>query len=326
MKPNQSLSYITSSALLGLDEILNDEKPDLILVHGDTQTSMVGALAGFFHKIPVGHVEAGLRSNNKFSPWPEEVNRKVVDTVSDLLFAPTTVGKLNLIREGYDAKQIFVTGQTAVDAAAQTYEERYSFKECKLNDLDVKNSRIITVTAHRRENYGEPMRQIFQAIKKIADNNVNIKIVYPMHRSPIVRELAISILGGHERILLLDPLDYSDMINLLSCSSFILSDSGGLQEEAAVFNKPLILMRDTTERQEAVDSGAVVLVGTDERKIVELANKLLFEKEFYEKMEKAKIHLVMEKLHIELHKLFVIILVLSMSFQRSLMFKTVRFK
>ncbi|NMM52859.1 non-hydrolyzing UDP-N-acetylglucosamine 2-epimerase [Paenibacillus aquistagni] len=288
MKANQSLAYVTSAALEGLDGILDKEKPDLILVHGDTQTAMVGAMAGYFHKIPVGHVEAGLRSHDKYSPWPEEMNRKIVDTVSDLLFAPTSLGKTNLLHEGYQEEQIFITGQTAVDAALQTHKEEYAFKESKLNAVDFNHSTVITVTAHRRENYGKPMEQMFQAIRQIADSHERVQIVYPVHKSPVVQEHAASILAGHDRIMLLDPLGYSDMINLLSCSSFILSDSGGLQEEAAVFNKPLLLMRDTTERQEAVDAGGVVLAGTNKEVIVGLANKLLLDEEFYQQMASSK--------------------------------------
>lgn len=288
MKENQSLSYVTSSAISGLDSVIQEDKPDFILVHGDTTTSFCGALVGFYHKIPVGHIEAGLRSYEKYSPWPEEVNRRLVDVVADILFAPTALSCENLIKEGYKKEQIYITGQTAIDAAMATYKEEYLFNEPELNKIDFENSRVITMTAHRRENYGEPMRQMFTAIRRVADNNPDVLIVYPVHLSPTVREMAYSTLSGHERILLLEPIDFVDMLNLQARSHFIMSDSGGLQEECVVFHKPLVLMRDTTERPEAIEAGAVYLAGTDESVIYDVSMKLLTDSNFYNQMATAR--------------------------------------
>ncbi|EJW17765.1 UDP-N-acetylglucosamine 2-epimerase (non-hydrolyzing) [Paenibacillus alvei] len=287
MKENQSLAYFTSAAIAGLDNVLAEDKPDMILVHGDTQTAMCGGLAAFFHKIPVGHVEAGLRSHNKYSPWPEEVNRRIVDAVTDLLFAPTSVGKDNLLREGYSEGHIYITGQTAVDAALQTYKENYTFSEAALHALVQHPGRIITVTAHRRENYGTPMQNMFRAIRRIADNHPDTAVIYPVHMSPVVRDAAHTLLSGHDRIHLLNTLEYPDMINLLARSYLIMSDSGGLQEETTVFNKPLVLMRDTTERPEAVDANMVALAGTEEDSIFNIANRLLSDEQTYLGMTKA---------------------------------------
>lgn len=288
MKENQSLSYVTSSAISGLDSVIQEDKPDFILVHGDTTTSFCGALVGFYHKIPVGHIEAGLRSYEKYSPWPEEVNRRLVDVVADILFAPTALSCENLIKEGYKKDQIYITGQTAIDAAMATYKEEYLFNEPALNKIDFKNNRVVTMTAHRRENYGGPMRQMFTAIRRIADNNPDVLIVYPVHLSPTVREMAYSTLSGHERILVLEPIDFVDMLNLQARSHFIMSDSGGLQEECVVFHKPLVLMRDTTERPEAIEAGAVYLAGTDESVIYDVSMKLLTDSNFYNQMATAR--------------------------------------
>lgn len=288
MKENQSLSYVTTSAISGLDSVIQEDKPDFILVHGDTTTSFCGALVGFYHKIPVGHIEAGLRSYEKYSPWPEEVNRRLVDVVADILFAPTALSCENLIKEGYKKEQIYITGQTAIDAAMVTYKEEYLFNEQELNKIDFKNSRVITMTAHRRENYGEPMRQMFTAIRRLADDNPDVLIVYPVHLSPTVREMAYSILSGHKRILLLEPIDFVDMLNLQARSHFIMSDSGGLQEECVVFHKPLVLMRDTTERPEAIEAGAVYLAGTDESVIYDVSMKLLTDYNYYNQMATAR--------------------------------------
>ncbi|WP_182914141.1 non-hydrolyzing UDP-N-acetylglucosamine 2-epimerase [Paenibacillus sp. 1011MAR3C5] len=287
MKENQSLAYITSAAIAGLDELIAQERPDLILIHGDTQTAVCGGMAAFFHKIPVGHIEAGLRSHNKYSPWPEEINRKIVDVVSDLMFAPTSLSKDNLLRDGYEEHHIYVTGQTAVDAALLTYDAQYDFHEDGLKPILNQQGRIITVTAHRKENVGVPMQNMFRAIRRIADEHPDVAVVYPVHLSPTVRETAYSMLSDHDRIHLLDPIDYPDMINLLARSYLILSDSGGLQEEAPVFNKPLILMRDTTERPEAVAANAVYLTGTEESAIHAVATRLLTDQALYAAMSNA---------------------------------------
>lgn len=288
MKKSQTLAYITTSAINGLDKLMEDEKPDLVLVHGDTQTSFCGALTAFYHKIPVGHVEAGLRSFKKYSPYPEEVNRRLVDVVADLLFAPTQYSRENLLKEGYKDEQIYVTGQTAVDAALMGYKKDYKFNAEKLNEIDFNSKRVVMVTAHRRENYGQPMKQMFKAIRRIAEENKDVLIVYPVHLSPVVRETANEILSGHERILLLDPIEFNDSVNLQARAHIILSDSGGLQEESVVFHKPMVLMRDTSERQEAIKTGAVYLAGTEEKSIYDIATKLLNDKEFYRKMAEAK--------------------------------------
>jgi UDP-N-acetylglucosamine 2-epimerase (non-hydrolysing) len=287
MKEQQTLAYITSAAITGLDQIIAEERPDLILVHGDTQTTLCGGLVAFFHKIPIGHIEAGLRSHNKHSPWPEEINRKLVDVVTDFLFAPTRNSRDNLLREGFSEQNIFVSGQTAIDAAIKTYRSDYSFNDGRLAQILDQHGRVITVTAHRKENYGAPMLRMFRAIRRIADDHPDVSIVYPVHLSPIVQETAYKMLSGHERIHLLAPIDYPDMINLLSRSYLLLSDSGGLQEEAPVFHKPLILMRDTTERPEAVTANAVYFAGTEEEDIYAVTTRLLTDMNFYSTMANA---------------------------------------
>lgn len=288
MKPNQTLAYITSAAITGLDKVMSEEQPDLVVIHGDTQTAVCAGMAAFFHKIPVGHIEAGLRSHNRYSPWPEEVNRRIVDVVADFLFAPTPISRDNLIREGYNEKDIYITGQTAVDAAMMTKRADYTFHEDRLDRLVAQKDRLITVTAHRKENYGEPMLRMFRAIRRLADEHPDVSVIYPVHLSPVVREAALQILSGHERIHLLGPIDYPDMIHLLSRSYIVLSDSGGLQEEASVFRKPLVLMRDTTERPEAVAANAVCLAGTEEEAIHTATTRLLADTEFYEAMSNAR--------------------------------------
>ncbi|MDF2721848.1 MAG: UDP-N-acetyl glucosamine 2-epimerase, partial [Paenibacillus sp.] len=287
MKTNQSLAYITSAAITGLDQVISTEKPDFILIHGDTQTAVCGGMAAFFQQIPVGHIEAGLRSHNKRSPWPEETNRKIVDVVSDFLFAPTLSSQDNLLQEGYSQENIHITGQTAVDTAILTYRPDYAFREAKLTHLVKQPGKIITVTAHRKENYGTPMLQMFRAIRRIADDHPDVSVVYPVHLSPIVRETAFRVLSGHDRIHLLEPINYPDMIHLLSRSYLALSDSGGLQEETPVFHIPLVLMRDTTERPEAVAANAVYLAGTAEASIYAATARLLIDDTFYRSMSSA---------------------------------------
>lgn len=288
MKHNQTLAYFTSAAIAGLDQAIAECKPDMILVHGDTQTALCGSLAASFHQIPVGHIEAGLRSHNKWSPWPEEVNRRMVDVVADVLFAPTMDSKQNLLREGYSDHSIIVTGQTAVDAAIGTKKPEYIFQNEELNRLVEHSGRIIAMTAHRRENVGEPMKQMFRAVRRIADEHPDVMIIYPVHLSPAVREIAFPMLSGHDRIHLLEPIEYADMIHLLSRSYLNLSDSGGLQEETVVFHKPLVLMRDTTERPEAVEANAVYLAGTEEESIYDITTSLLNDRERYLEMAGAR--------------------------------------
>lgn len=288
MKEQQSLTYVSTAVLNGLDKIFRENPTDFVLVHGDTQTAAFGALSAFFHQIPTGHVEAGLRSYNIYSPFPEEINRKVADLVSNIMFAPTKLSKSNLLKEAYPEEQIYVTGQTSVDAALATYREEYVYHNQALNGLIHEGQRLVVVTAHRRENYGEPMQNMFTAIRRIVEENSDVVLVYPVHLSPKVRETAYQILGNHDRILLLDPLDYPDMINLMARSSLILSDSGGLQEESSVFGVPLILMRETTERPEAVEANTVVLAGTSEENVYAIATRLLTDKKTYNNMANAK--------------------------------------
>ena len=287
MKEQQTLSYIVSTALKGLDEIVKKENPDLVLVHGDTQTTVSATLASCYNKIPLAHVEAGLRSFKKYNPWPEEINRIITDSVADILFAPTPSNKENLLNIGVEPNRIFVTGQTQIDAAMAIYQAEYCFREEVLNKLDY-SKRIILATAHRRENYGEPMNQMFRAMRHIADEFSDVMIVYPVHLSPIVQETAKSILSGHPRIMLLNPLEYRDMINLMARVYLVMSDSGGLQEECPVFNKPLVLMRETTERPEGVESGVTALCGTKEKDIYEYTYRLLTDSKEYMRMASAK--------------------------------------
>lgn len=275
MKENQSIHSFTVEAIKGLETVFLKEKPDLILVHGDTQTAFCAALSAFFQKIPIAHVEAGLRTKNKYSPFPEEINRRLVDTMSDLYFAPTNTNKQNLVKEGIEEASIFVTGQTAIDAALMTFRKDYRFTVPAFQQLDFNKKQVAGVTLHRRENLGSAMNQVFQAIRELADENENVQFVYPVHLNPNVRKPAFAALSGHERILLCDPVSYPDMINLIGRARFLISDSGGLQEEATVFNKPLILTRDTTERPEAVGSRSITLTGTNKALIKEKALEIL---------------------------------------------------
>lgn len=287
MKPNQSLTYITTSAMAGLDEVILKDRPDLMLVHGDTQAAFCAATIAFFHQIPVGHVEAGLRTHNKYSPYPEEINRKLVDVITDLYFAPTELNKANLLREGYK-DNIFVTGQTACDVAMTLAKENYSFINPEYNRIYEHTGRLISMTAHRRENYGEPMDNMLRAIRRLVDDHSDVLLVYPVHLSPIVRAAAAKHLSDHPRILLTEPADFPDMINLMTRSYMVMSDSGGLQEETSVFHKPMVLMRDTTERPEAVAAGSVFLAGTDEEAIYEIGKKILNDDVYYAQMASAK--------------------------------------
>jgi UDP-N-acetylglucosamine 2-epimerase (non-hydrolysing) len=275
MVENQTLSSFTSLAIKELDTIIDKIRPDLILVHGDTQTSLCGALIAFLHRVPVGHVEAGLRSYNKYSPWPEEMNRKMIDIVTDLLFTPTMNNRGNLLKEGFEPEKIFVTGQTAIDAAILTHQKHYQFENPMLNQLEYGRKKVITVTIHRRENYGVPIRNIFSALRMIVDNHQDVIIVFPVHPNPNVREFTYETFLGHQRVILLDPIEYPDMINLLARSYLIISDSGGIQEEASLFQKPLVITRDTTERPEAIETGTGYLSGTDQKRIYNITKGLL---------------------------------------------------
>lgn len=283
MKDKQTLFDVTINILDRIRNVLEVVKPDLVLVHGDTSTSFVAALACFYMQIPIGHVEAGLRTFNIQSPFPEEFNRQVISIVSSFNFAPTETAKQNLIREGRDVKRIFVTGNTAIDALRTTVKTNYEHPVLEW----AKGSRLIMVTAHRRENIGEPMEHMFRAIRKIVDEYEDVKVVYPIHMNPIVREAANSFLAGSERIKIIEPLDVLDFHNFLNASYLIITDSGGIQEEAPSLGKPVLVMRDTTERPEGVEAGTLKLVGTNENTIYSSFKLLLTDSEEYKKMSKA---------------------------------------
>lgn len=283
MKEKQTLFDITTGILNGIKEVLEKEHPDVVLVHGDTTTSFVTALACFYMQIPVGHVEAGLRTYNIYSPYPEEFNRQAVGIVAKYNFAPTELSKSNLLKEGKNPDSIFVTGNTAIDALKTTIKADYSHKE-----LDwAADSRLIMITAHRRENLGEPMRHMFRAIRRIVEEYPDIKAIYPIHLNPVVRAAADEILSGCDRIRIIEPLDVLDFHNFLSRSYLILTDSGGIQEEAPSLGKPVLVMRDTTERPEGIKAGTLKLVGTNEETIYNEFKNLLENEAEYQKMSKA---------------------------------------
>ena len=284
MRSGQTLAYITSAVLNGIEDVIIKEKPDVVLVHGDTTTAMAAALAAFYQQTPVGHVEAGLRTYNKYSPYPEEMNRQIIDRIADYLFAPTETSKKNLGDELNEGQKIFVTGNTAIDALKTTVSEGY-----KNEILDWANdSRLILVTAHRRENLGEPMRQIFKAIKKLVEEFSDVKVIYPVHLNPKVQEVAREILGDNNKIKLIEPLDVLDFHNFMERSYFIMSDSGGVQEEAPSLGKPVLVLRDTTERPEGVEAGTLKLVGTNFEDVYREAKRLLEDKREYKRMSQAK--------------------------------------
>lgn len=285
MKPNQTLSHITSAVINGVEEVLIKEKPNLVLVHGDTTTAFASTIAAFYQQIPVGHVEAGLRTYDKYSPFPEEVNRQIIDRVADYLFAPTKMSEQNITSSGLNKDQkIFVTGNTAIDALKTTVTEQYSSPNLEW----AKGSRLILLTSHRRENLGEPMSHIFQAIKKIAEEFNDVKVIYPVHLNPRVQRVANEVLGGSNRIKLIEPLDVLDFHNYMERAYFIMSDSGGVQEEAPSLKKPVLVLRDTTERPEGVEAGTLKLVGTDFNNVYQSAKELLTNQELYNKMAESK--------------------------------------
>lgn len=283
MKLKQTLFDVTINILNKIKAVLEEVKPDVVLVHGDTSTTFVTALACFYLQIPVGHVEAGLRTYNIYSPYPEEFNRQAVSIIAKYNFAPTEMSKENLLKEGKNPESIFVTGNTAIDALKTTVKKEYFHEQLKW----VSDSRLIMITAHRRENLGEPMRNMFKAIKRIIDENQDIKAIYPIHMNPIVRETAQKILSNTDRIRIIEPLDVIDFHNFLSRSYLILTDSGGIQEEAPSLGKPVLVMRDTTERPEGIAAGTLKLVGTDETIIYKTFKQLLEDNNEYEKMSKS---------------------------------------
>ena len=284
MKQGQTLSEITSRALLGLEEVIRESKPDIVLVHGDTTTTFAGALAAFYNQVSIGHVEAGLRTNDKYSPFPEEMNRQMVDCMTDMFFAPTEISKENLLLENIDENKIYITGNTAIDAMSTTVKKDYHHNEL---DWIKDNERLILLTSHRRENLGEPMRNIFKAVKRIVDEFDDVKVIYPIHKNPKVREIANEVFEDTDRVKLIEPLEVFDFHNFQNKSYIILTDSGGIQEEAPSLGKPVLVLRDTTERPEGIKAGTLKLVGTDEDIIYEETKKLLNDKEEYEKMSKA---------------------------------------
>lgn len=287
MKSKQTLTGITNRVLEGLEEVFAQEKPDMILVHGDTTTTFAGGLAAFYQQIKVGHVEAGLRTFDKYFPFPEEMNRKLTGALADIHFAPTQGSKNNLLREGVNEKEIFITGNTVIDAMEHTVKENYVFENEELNKIDFKNKKIIMITAHRRENWGEGIENICEGLNKIVEENSDVELVYLVHLNPVVRDVVHEKLGGNSRIHLLEPLDTQETHNLMNKCFMVMTDSGGLQEEAPHLGKPVLVLRDVTERPEAVSYGTVKLVGTDVSKITSEANRLIRDGKAYEEMSKA---------------------------------------
>jgi len=287
MRPGQNLFDITVRALSGLQRVLESERPDLVLVHGDTTTTFVAALASFYLQIPVGHVEAGLRTRDKFSPFPEEMNRHLTGVLADLNFAPTATARRNLLAEGTPAGTIFVTGNTVIDALLATARPDYRFADPLLDGIDYRNRRVLLVTTHRRENLGEPMREIYRALREVVEDHPDVEVVFPVHKNPAVRGVVEEELGGLDRVRLIEPMDYQPFANLINRCHLVLSDSGGLQEEAPSLGKPVLVLRNTTERPEAVEAGTVRLVGTAREAVAAETNRLLEDRAFYDKMANA---------------------------------------
>ena len=286
MEQGQSLSDITKNSLLGIGKILKKERPSIVLVQGDTTTTFAGALAAFYEKIKIGHVEAGLRTNNKYYPFPEEVNRHLTSVLTDLHFAPTTQSYENLRSEGVKREDIFISGNTVIDSLLLMIKDNYIFREPLLKDKKIFEKKIILVTMHRRENWGEPLKETCQAINKIIYEHSDISVIFPLHKNPEIRRNVKEILQNKKDILLVDTLDYDDMINLMSKSYIILTDSGGIQEEAPSLGKPVLVLRDETERPEAVEAGVVKLIGTDEERICREVNTLLNNRDKFMEMSK----------------------------------------
>ena len=287
MKSGQTLSDITARVMKGIEETIKAARPDIVLVHGDTTTTFAGALAPFYCQTKIGHVEAGLRTYDKYSPFPEEMNRCLTTYLADLYFAPTINNKNNLLKENVNPSDIYVTGNTVIDAIKHTVQPNYVFHDDTLKQIDFDNKRVILVTAHRRENLGEPLQNICRAILNAANAAEDVEVVYPVHLNPLVRNTANEILGNHSRIRLIDPLDVTELHNLMDRCYMVMTDSGGLQEEAPSLGKPVLVLRNETERPEAVTAGTVKIAGVDENHITDLAKTLLFDKTEYEKMSKA---------------------------------------
>ena len=285
MHARQTLTDITSNVLINLDKILKEAKPDIVLVHGDTTTTFAASVAAFYNQIPIGHVEAGLRTWEKYSPYPEEMNRQMTDAMTDLYFAPTNQSKANLLKENHKKDNIYITGNTAIDALKQTVDKEYHHD---ILDKVSPDNKLILLTMHRRENQGEPMRRVFKVIREVVESREDVEVIYPVHLSPAVQEAAKEILGNTERIHLISPLDVVDFHNLAARSYFIMTDSGGVQEEAPSLGKPVLVLRDTTERPEGVEAGTLKLVGTESEKVKEEMEKLLDNDAEYQRMAQAK--------------------------------------
>lgn len=287
MTAGQTLYDVTGRALAGLKDVLAEAQPDMVLVHGDTTTTFVGALASFYAQIPVGHVEAGLRTGNKFSPYPEEMNRKLTGAIADIHFAPTSTSKNNLLKENIDPAAIVVTGNTVIDALQTTVKADYRFTDSGLQKALAGGKRLILVTTHRRENLGEPMRHVYQALRKVLENHPDVEAIFPVHKNPKVREIVNEELGKLAQVHLIEPLDYEPFANLMAKVDIVLTDSGGIQEEAPALGKPVLVLRDTTERPEAVDAGTVKLVGTAYDDVLRETSLLLDDSKYYQSMAEA---------------------------------------
>ena len=286
-KPGQTLTDITTNALKGLEDVIKKEKPDILLVQGDTTTVFAGALAAFYQKVRIGHVEAGLRSGNLYSPYPEEANRKLTGIVTDFHFAPTVANRENLLKEGYPQEKIFITGNTVIDALKYAVKENYIFQDDRLNNIDFENKRLVLLTSHRRENLGKPMENIFNAVRDAIDLFEDVLVVFPVHLNPKVREIANLAFKNNPKVLLTEPLDYEPFTNIMAKAYLAVTDSGGLQEEAPALGKPVLVVREETERPEGITAGTAKLVGTEYKDVYENLVKLLEDNIEYEKMAKA---------------------------------------
>ena len=287
MASGQTLYDITTRALTGLKEVIEEAKPDMVLVHGDTTTTFAGALAAFYAQVPVGHVEAGLRTGNKYSPYPEEMNRKLTGSIADMHFAPTSTSKANLLKENENPETILVTGNTVIDALQTTVKADYEFADAEFNKIFARGNRLILMTTHRRENLGEPMRNVYKALRKVLETHADVEAIFPVHKNPKVREIVQEELGGLDRVHLIEPMDYEPFANLMGKVDIVLTDSGGIQEEAPALGKPVLVLRDTTERPEAVDAGTVKLIGTAYEDVLRETNLLLDDSAHYKKMAEA---------------------------------------
>ncbi len=286
-KSGQTLTEITNRALSGLEKVITEVKPDVMLVQGDTTTVFAGALAGFYHKVKIGHVEAGLRSGNIYSPYPEEANRKLTGVVTDFHFAPTEQSRDNLLKEGYSDEKIFITGNTVIDALFEVISDDYIFENPLLNNIDYENKKVILLTSHRRENLGAPMENVFTAVKRVVLDNEDVEVVFPVHLNPKVREIANRILGDMQRVHLIEPIDYLPFANLMSRCHIVVTDSGGIQEEAPSLGKPVLVVRKETERPEGIEAGTAKLVGIEEKNVYDNLNLLINNGEEYKKMANA---------------------------------------